>query len=72
MNIVIASAAIVTSVDAAFRLSGGWNAGHAVRHRLDPVIAVQPFENAVSSANVVSIRRSEPLRLAASAGHDAR
>ena len=54
MNIVIASAAIATRVDAAFRLSGGRNAGTPFDTASTPVIAVQPFENAVSKANVVS------------------
>ena len=50
MNIVIASTAIVTSVDAAFRLSGGRNAGTPFETASTPVIAVQPLENAVSSS----------------------
>ena len=45
---------MATSVAAAFRLSGGRNAGTPFETASTPVIAVQPFENAVSSANVVS------------------
>ena len=50
-NIVIASTAIVTSVCAAFFASGGRNAGTPFDTASTPVIAVQPFENAVSSRN---------------------
>ena len=57
MNIVIASTAMVTSVDAAFLLSGGRNAGTPFETASTPVIAVQPLENAVRSANVVSSAR---------------
>src|SRR5258706_6775929 len=53
MNIVIASTAIVTSVDAAFLLSGGRNAGTPFETASTPVIAVQPLEKAVRIANVV-------------------
>jgi hypothetical protein len=55
MNIVIASVAMATSVAAALRLSGGLNAGTPFDTASTPVIAVQPFENAVSSANAVSM-----------------
>src|SRR5712691_1633795 len=55
MNIVIATTAIVTSVDAAFLLSGGRNAGTPFDTASTPVIAVHPFEKAVSSMNVDSI-----------------
>src|SRR5438132_11764724 len=54
MNIVIASTAIVTSVAAAFLLSGRRNAGTPFEAASTPVMAVQPFEKAVSSMNVVS------------------
>ena len=47
MNIAMDRTAIVTSVDAAFRLSGGRNAGTPFETASTPVIAVQPFENAV-------------------------
>ena len=53
-NITIASAAIVTSVADAFFASGGRNAGTPFDTASTPVIAVQPFANAVSSRNVVS------------------
>src|SRR5258708_35207877 len=53
-NIVIASAAIVTSVAAAFFASGGLNAGTPSETASTPVIAVQPLANAVRSRNVVS------------------
>jgi len=50
-NIPIASVAIVTSVADAFFDSGGRNAGTPFDTASTPVIAVQPFENAVSSMN---------------------
>ncbi len=53
-NIVIASAAIISIVAAAFFDSGGLNAGTPFDTASTPVIAVQPFENAVSSRNSVS------------------
>src|SRR5258708_34161342 len=53
-NIVIASAAIVTSVAAAFFASGGLNAGTPSETASTPVIAVQPLANAVRSRKVVS------------------
>ena len=49
MNIVIDITAMVTSVAAAFRLSGGRNAGTPFDTASTPVIAVQPFEKAVST-----------------------
>src|SRR5207247_6545246 len=53
-NIETPSAAIVTSVAAAFFDSGGRNAGTPSDTASTPVIAVQPLANAVSSRNVVS------------------
>ena len=53
-NIVIDSTAIISIVAAAFFDSGGWNAGTPFETASTPVIAVQPFENAVSSRNSVS------------------
>ena len=53
-NIVIASTAIATSVAEAFFDSGGRNAGTPFETASTPVIAVQPFANAVSSRKVVS------------------
>src|SRR5205823_8165932 len=53
-NIDTPSAAIVTSVAAAFFDSGGRNAGTPSETASTPVIAVQPLANAVSSRNVVS------------------
>ena len=50
-NIVIDSTAIISIVDAAFFDSGGRNAGTPFETASTPVIAVQPFENAVSSRN---------------------
>src|SRR5262245_35679805 len=52
MNIVIASTAIITSVCAAFRLSGGRKAGTPLETASTPVIAVHPLENAVNSMKV--------------------
>ena len=46
---------MTTSVAAAFLLSGGRNAGTPFETASTPVIAVQPFENAVRSTNVVSM-----------------
>ena len=54
-NIVIASAAIVTSVAAAFFASGGLNAGTPSETASTPVIAVQPLANAVSKRKVPSV-----------------
>src|SRR5215475_3303974 len=54
MNIVIARAAMVTSVADAFFDSGGRNAGTPFDTASTPVIAVQPLAKAVSSRNVVS------------------
>src|SRR3954469_25511685 len=53
-NIVTASSAMDTSVDAAFDDSGGRNAGTPLDTASTPVIAVQPFENAVSSISTLS------------------
>src|SRR5215831_18115737 len=55
MNIVIASTAIATSVADAFFDSGGRNAGTPFETASTPVIAVQPFANAVNSKNVVNL-----------------
>src|SRR5262252_5752182 len=57
-NIVMASTAIATSVADAFFDSGGRNAGTPFDTASTPVIAVQPFANAVSSRKVV--RRDVP------------
>ena len=54
MNMLIASTAMVTRVDAAFLLSGGRKAGTPFDTASTPVIAVHPFENAVRMANVAS------------------
>src|SRR5437588_9728846 len=48
-NIAIDNTAIVSIVFAAFFDSGGLNAGTPFDTASTPVIAVQPFENAVSS-----------------------
>src|SRR3954471_19737101 len=53
-NMQIAIAAIATSVADAFLASGGRNAGTPFDTASTPVIAVQPFANAVSRRNVVS------------------
>ena len=53
-NIVIDSTAIISIVAAAFFDSGGLKAGTPFETASTPVIAVQPFENAVSSRNSVS------------------
>jgi hypothetical protein len=53
-NITIASVAIAISVAAAFFASGGRKAGTPFDTASTPVIAVQPFANAVSSRNVVN------------------
>ena len=54
-NIVIDSAAIISIVAAAFFASGGLNAGTPFDTASTPVIAVQPFENAVNSRNSVNV-----------------
>src|SRR6185295_19983078 len=51
---VTASAAIVSIVSAAFFASGALNAGTPFETASTPVIAVQPFENAVSRRNSVN------------------
>ena len=51
---MIDSTAIISIVAAAFFDSGGLNAGTPFETASTPVIAVQPFENAVSSRNSVS------------------
>src|SRR5215468_12098866 len=53
-NIVMASTAIATSVADAFFDSGGRNAGTPFDTASTPVMAVQPFANAVNRRNVVS------------------
>ena len=53
-NIVIASTAMITMVAAAFCASGGLKAGTPLDTASTPVIAVQPFENALRSRNNVS------------------
>ena len=53
-NIVIDSTTIISIVAAAFFASGGRNAGTPFDTASTPVIAVQPFEKAVSSRNSVS------------------
>src|SRR5262245_58762041 len=52
-NIVIASTAIMSIVAAAFLASGGLKAGTPFETASTPVIAVQPFEKAVSRRNSV-------------------
>src|SRR6185369_431909 len=54
MNIVTAIAAMSMSVAAAFRDSGGLNAGTPSEIASTPVIAVQPFAKAVRNANVLN------------------
>ena len=54
-NIVMDSTAIITIVAAAFFASGGLNAGTPFETASTPVIAVQPFEKAVSSRNSVKV-----------------
>src|SRR5207247_5203410 len=54
-NIPTAITAIAMRVAAAFFASGGRNAGTPFDTASTPVIAVQPFANAVSSRNVVSV-----------------
>ena len=53
-NIVIESAAIINIVVAAFFASGGLKAGTPLDTASTPVMAVQPFENAVRTRNSVS------------------
>ena len=53
-NIVIASTAIISIVAAAFFDSGGLKAGTPFETASTPVMAVHPFENAVSSRNSAS------------------
>ena len=53
-NIVIDSTAIISIVDAAFFDSGGRKAGTPFETASTPVIAVQPFANALRSKNSVS------------------
>src|ERR1700759_707787 len=53
-NIVIDSTAIISIVAAASFDSGGLNAGTPFDTASTPVIAVQPFENAVSNKNSVN------------------
>src|SRR5262249_53074882 len=54
-NIVIDITAIMTSVAAAFLLSGGLNAGTPFDTASTPVSAVQPLENAVSRTKTGNI-----------------
>src|SRR5207249_922548 len=58
-NMVMASTAIVSMVAAAFFDSGGLNAGTPFETASTPVMAVHPFENAVSSRNSVSGARDD-------------
>ena len=53
-NIVIESTAIISMVVAAFLASGGLKAGTPLDTASTPVMAVQPFENAVRIRNSVS------------------
>ena len=53
-NIVIESTAMITMVAAAFRASGGLNAGTPLETASTPVIAVHPLENARSRSKSVS------------------
>ena len=55
MNIVIDSTAIISIVAAAFLASGALNAGTPFETASTPVIAVQPFEKAVSKRNSVNV-----------------
>src|SRR5215216_3523730 len=68
MNIAIDSTAIVTSVDAAFLLSGGRKAGTPLDTASTPVIAVQPLENAVNRTNALRTRIPPEPRGTALAG----
>jgi hypothetical protein len=60
MNMMIDSAPMATRVEAALRLSGGRKAGTPFETASTPVIAVQPFEKAVKSANVDKRLRGLP------------
>ena len=72
-NIVIDSTAIIIIVAAAFWLSGGRNAGTPFETASTPVIAVQPFENAVRSANSrQQARRRSPAGPASSGARSRR
>jgi hypothetical protein len=53
-NIVIDNTIISSIVDAAFLASGGRNAGTPFDTASTPVIAVHPFEKAVSRRNSVN------------------
>ena len=64
MNIAIDITAIVTSVAAAFLLSGGRNAGTPFETASTPVIAVQPFENAVQDRERAERRQCRRTRAA--------
>src|SRR5438034_4627247 len=58
-NIVMARTAMATSVAAAFFDSGGRNAGTPFDTASTPVIAVQPFADAVSTRKTDSVACSE-------------
>ena len=72
MNIVIDSTAIISIVAAAFFASGGLNAGTPFDTASTPVIAVQPFEKAVSNRNSVRRLTSRLNRLDCLNGVDGR
>src|SRR5437016_8318755 len=67
-NIVIDSTTIISIVAAAFFASGGLNAGTPFDTASMPVIAVQPFENAVSSRKSVSVEFVDATGAAATTG----
>src|SRR5215217_4616259 len=54
INMLIDNTAIISIVEAAFFAAGGLKAGTPFETASTPVMAVQPFENAVSSRNRVS------------------
>src|SRR5215208_7426201 len=68
MNIVIDITAIISIVAAAFFASGGLNAGTPFDTASTPVIAVQPFANAVSSRNSVSVSCVDETGFAGTSG----
>ena len=67
-NIVIDSTAMIIMVAAAFLASGGLNAGTPFETASTPVMAVHPFENALSSRKSVSGCPSDAIGSAGSTG----
>ena len=65
---MIESTAMITIVAAAFRASGGLNAGTPLETASTPVIAVHPFENALSSEKEVSGWPTDAIGSAGSTG----